>query len=159
MSSEYLVWISQTRIRVASSACKCVCFYVSLFSYGPMCLRQINMYVNSLGTTLVWRRTARLYTRPATLLWRANSWGTKDKVWGGTPLADNGGVRDSSVRKRRKFLLISVHSSAIYTVSQKTSHLWLAIIFTYMDRLQHFLQKCCREGRQSKCTLFPTSRN
>jgi len=29
----------------------------------------------------------------------------------------------------------------IYTVSQKTSHLWLAIIFTYTVRLQQFLAK------------------
>ena len=29
----------------------------------------------------------------------------------------------------------------IYTVSQKTSHLWLGIIFTYTVRLQQFLEK------------------
>jgi len=29
----------------------------------------------------------------------------------------------------------------IYTVSQKTTHLWLAIIFTYTARLQRFLAK------------------
>jgi len=31
--------------------------------------------------------------------------------------------------------------STIYTVSQKTSHLWLANIFTYTARLRQFLAK------------------
>jgi len=34
-----------------------------------------------------------------------------------------------------------VASYNIYTVSQKTPHLWLAIIFTYAARLQQFLAK------------------
>jgi len=42
-----------------------------------------------------------------------------------------------------------------YTASQKTFHLWLAIVFTYTVRLQHFCQKCCRESRQSKHTFIP----
>jgi len=31
-----------------------------------------------------------------------------------------------------------------YTVSQKTSHLWLAIILTHMNGFWYFWQKCCR---------------
>jgi len=39
----------------------------------------------------------------------------------------------SSVRRRL---------GAFYTVSQKTSHLWLAITLTHMNGFWHFWQKC-----------------
>jgi len=42
----------------------------------------------------------------------------------------------------------------MYTVSQKTSHLWLAIIFTYTVRLRQYMASMLPESRQSKCTLL-----
>jgi len=49
-------------------------------------------------------------------------------------------------------------SSAVsnYTVSQKTSHLWLAIIFMYMVRLQQFLAQILRRKYAIKMYfIFP----
>jgi len=44
---------------------------------------------------------------------------------------------------------------ANYTVSQKRPTFTTCyIIFTYTVRLRQFWHKCCRESRQSKCTLF-----
>ena len=38
----------------------------------------------------------------------------------------------------------AVCSAVLYTVSQKTSHLWLAITLTHMNGLDLFWQKCYR---------------
>jgi len=44
-----------------------------------------------------------------------------------------------------------VSEISLYTVSQKTSHLWLAITLSHTVNFWH---KCYRESGQSKCTLF-----
>jgi len=63
--------------------------------------------------------------------------------------------RNHSIRGHMCYSCITVIFYSIYTVSQKNvPPLQLAIIFTYTVRLRQFWHKCCRESRQSKCTLF-----
>jgi len=47
-----------------------------------------------------------------------------------------------------------MNDELLHRVSKNVSPLQLAIIFTYTVRFRQFWRKCCRESRQSKCTLF-----
>jgi len=51
-------------------------------------------------------------------------------------------VRASSVEAVRPTAWTSTVLQCIYTVSQKTSHIWLAITLTHMNGFWHFWQKC-----------------
>ena len=105
-------------------------------------------------TAIAWRRAIKTNTL-------RRSGGKSAAVYDGKDLWSRwflkSGVKRDSDGRRGTWIDRKWHvrdKSRIYIVSQKTSHLWLAIISTYTIRLLYFWQTCYCESKKSDDALF-----